>query len=276
MNLFHAFFQQPGCWIIMFLLCVSLVGCGGGDSDSGVGERLAGPAASAALPIRVDATPTPTPSATVTPDADATLTPPNETTPTDSPQDKSAALRANATPLASETPTPTPLASPTPNAAADEMKSDDDESDAGAQDGEGGDPENDASLPAAQADEEKLPSKLPVTASNGMKLQQVKVCSKISNRNASHSGDEFSFKKTKKIYTWMKVSNAKTPVIAKHYYYLNGKLVDTVTLKLRYASMRSWSQKKLTAKEGMGQWKVVVTTENKDEVLAVREFTVKP
>ena len=74
----------------------------------------------------------------------------------------------------------------------------------------------------------------------------------------------------------MKVSNAKTPVIAKHYYYLNGKLVDTVTLKLRYASMRSWSQKKLTAKEGVGQWKVVVTTENKDEVLAVREFTVTP
>lgn len=272
MNSFHAFFQQPGCWIVLILLCVSLVGCGGGDSDSG--ERLAGPAASAALPIRVDATPTPAPAATVTPDADATLTPPNEAaptaTPTDSPQDASAALTADATP------TPTSLVSPTPNAAADEMKSDNDESETDAQDGEGGDPENDASSPAAQPDEEKLPSKLPVTASNGMKLLQVKVCSKISNRNASNSGDEFSFKKTKKIYTWMKVSNAKTPVTAKHYYYLNGKLVDTVTLKLRYASMRSWSQKKLTAKEGVGQWKVIVTTENKDEVLAVREFTVKP
>ena len=274
MNSFHAFFQQPGCWIVLLLLCVSLVGCGGGDNDSE--ERLAGPAASAALPIRVDATPTPTPAATATPNADATSTPPNETTPTDSPQDESAALTADATLLASETPTPIPLVSPTPNAAADEMKSDNDESETDSQDGEGGDPEHDASSPAAQPDEEKLPSKLPVTASNGMKLLQVKVCSKISNRNASNSGDEFSFKKTKKIYTWMKVSNAKTPVIAKHYYYLTGKLVDTVTLKLRYASMRSWSQKKLTAKEGVGQWKVVVTTENKDEVLAVREFTVTP
>jgi hypothetical protein len=40
--------------------------------------------------------------------------------------------------------------------------------------------------------------------------------------------------------------------------------------------MRTWSQKTFKPQEALGKWKVLITTENEDDILAVKEFTVVP
>ena len=74
----------------------------------------------------------------------------------------------------------------------------------------------------------------------------------------------------------MKVSGARPPMVLKHIYYWEGKLVATIKLKIKYPSMRTWSQKTFKPLEALGKWKVLITTENEDEILAVKEFIVIP
>ncbi len=99
------------------------------------------------------------------------------------------------------------------------------------------------------------------------------VCSKISDREPVNCGDEFSLSKVGKIYTWMKVSGVKPSKAVKHVYYWEGAVIATVKLKLKYTSMRTWSQKTFKPLQALGKWKVVITTEE-DEVITVKEFTV--
>jgi hypothetical protein len=104
-------------------------------------------------------------------------------------------------------------------------------------------------------------------------IDQLDICSKISNRNPVNCGDQFSLSEVNKIYTWMRVTGVKPPKIVKHVYYWRDTLIATVKLKLKYSSMRTWSQKTFKPDQALGKWKVVITTE-KDEVLAIKEFTV--
>jgi hypothetical protein len=121
---------------------------------------------------------------------------------------------------------------------------------------------------------ETYESSIAIVTPHGIILDKVIVCSQISDRNPSGIRETFSIAKVKKVYTWMRVSGVKPPKRVKHLYYWEGKLVARVELELEYASMRTWSQKTLKPLESLGKWQVIITTENEDEVLAVKEFSV--
>lgn len=329
------FFSMNVCKRFFFCSCLLLLGylsgCGGGDD--GIGERLSGPKSDAALPIRIDATVTPTSTPTSEfeffPDED----PPNDAaqlTPTPLPEEEtisptptlSLALPSEEGPETELpenelTPTPSPLPTPTPTAKAQAAsegtpassperspKSSKDSQEAPEtppEDASGkqakAEPENKA-LKTAQKEEsepeQEAESEQPedqketqtedkqddsseaVVNSSAVRLDRVVICSKITNRNPVNETNKFSLSKVGKIYTWMQVSRVKPPKTVKHIYYREGKVVARVTLKLRYASMRTWSEKTFKPEESVGKWKVVVTTENEKEVLALKEFTVTP
>jgi len=272
---FPLFFQRHAVlWSCAALLSVFLAGCGGDDIDNTLSERVSGPASNAALPIRIDATPTPSmthsPTLTATP---ANQTPLPNATPTSA--DQTVTPSPDAKEIAPDlkyTPTPTPAPSPveTPDGEDEKSAIEEDEEAANISD----ENEEADSEDVGESEDEPKPVKLPVVAENGMKLEKFSVCSAIKNRNASGSATEFSYKKVKKIYTWTKFTKIKPPTIVKHHYYLNGKEVGTVKLTLEYSAMRSWSHKALTSGESIGKWKVVITTENDKEILAEQEFTV--
>ena len=273
-------------------------GCGSEEERNNIGERLSGPAANSALPMRIDEIPTPTPTMTpqdpISHQADSidqtqgdlsesegsldTPTPTPDVTQTDPPSDsdKDEDVQQEESQVA-PTPTPTPTPSPTPvpkeapsstrkTAAAMPAQETQTTSDSGK------DEKKAPPSPTVKKDAEKKTT----LSSQDITLKQVEVCSKISNRQPSGTADTFSFAQVKKIYTWMKVSGVTPPATVKHIYYRNGNIVATVKLKLKYASMRTWSQKTFKAEEAVGKWKVLITTDNEDDVLAVREFTVTP
>lgn len=114
---------------------------------------------------------------------------------------------------------------------------------------------------------------VPIVTPYNITIDQLDICSKVSNRNPNNCSDEFSLSEVNKVYTWMRVTGVKPPKVVKHVYYWKGALIATVKLKLKYSSMRTWSQKTFKPDQALGKWKVVITTE-KDEVITVKEFTV--
>jgi hypothetical protein len=290
---------------IFLVLLLSLVSCG--EEDGGVGERLSGPETSSVLPIRVDATVTPT--ITVLPPTDQgnqdpqglLVTESDPNTPllniSESPlpeeasiTDRSSSL-SDATLQQEETPikvTPTPSVVPTPKEEipATPTMSESVESILSTVESQSEqDPESADEIQSLKSNDEQQESEIPaethensiaIITPYGITLDQVIVCSQISDRNPSDSRETFSIAKVKKVYTWMRVSGVKPPKHVKHLYYWEGKLVASVELKLEYASMRTWSQKTLKPLESLGKWQVIITTKNEDEVLAVKEFSVVP
>ena len=319
------FFSRKNVLGFIFVLLLGLYGCG--EEDGGVGERLSGPGANSALPIRVDATVTPTPTVTPqagqasqenqespapetkqddpTPVSDLTPTPEEiQTTDTPTPTATDETIQQEEPPI-EPSPIPTPVPTPVPEISAppseaetpksiekqDKTKSPQlkkkPKSTKSAQKDDNDKEDNKKKLSTRQKETQPEPEQqkklvktaekpIPIVTSYGITLDQVTICSKITNRNPSGRADQFSISKVKKIYTWMKVSGAKPPMVVKHIYYWEGKVVATVKLKIKYPSMRTWSQKTFKPLEALGKWKVVITTENKDEVLAVKEFTVVP
>ncbi|GAK61181.1 hypothetical protein U27_01080 [Candidatus Vecturithrix granuli] len=325
-----------------FLFCVCLLllgylsGCGGGDD--GIGERLSGPGSDAALPIRIDATvtptSTPTPESELFPEEDppndaASLSPtllseeglisptPTSSLALSSEKDVETELSKSAlppTPLPRPTPTPTLTPTPTPTAKAQAEREDtsadrslkppkgsNETSETSEKNSSGkqakSEPEQNSQKTApkeeiepeqepeseqskdqeeTQTDDEQANSSEAVVNSSAIRLDRVVICSKITDRNPVNVTSKFSLSEVGKIYTWMQVSGVKPPKTVKHIYYREGKIVARVTLKLRYASMRTWSEKTFKPEESVGKWKVIVTTENEKEVLALREFTITP
>ncbi len=275
MNTLSLFFRKYAIlWSCTAVVGLLLSGCG--DGSDTLSERVSGPASNAALPIRVDATPTPittvSPSLTVTP---TTQTPPPNVTPppnaaqaiTPTPEAKETALTPKKTPTPQETPTLVE------KVVSDKAKSPKQEENAAKTDVAEQNAEAEES-DEAEAEEDQEEPKSPIVTAQGVKLEKIAVCSAVKNRNASGVAKEFSYKNVKKIYTWTKFSGIKSPTVIKHHYYLNGKAVGTVKLTLKYSVMRSWSQKSLTPGESVGKWKVVITTDNDKEILSEQEFTV--
>ena len=126
----------------------------------------------------------------------------------------------------------------------------------------------------AQIDEPEEENDVSSVTSTSITLDQLEVCATVSNREPVNIATQFLLSKVGKIYTWMQVSGVKPPEVVKHIYYREGKVIAKVSLKLKYVSMRTWSQKTFKPGESVGKWKVVVTTQNEKEVLAVKEFTV--
>ena len=314
---------KPIGTILILLSCVLwLNACGNGD-DGGIGERLSGPEAVSALPMRIDATITPTGTATPlenkgTPLSEESPPLPPETDDSAAEEDEPSVLEARlkllpppplelpgqttSTPSVANlattkvtitptmsinpTPSPKPTATPEPEPTSDTRTQADPT--AAASDAQENAPQKDASK-ASLATEKKpaadsLKKKPEATSrkstekkvSADIKLDRLVVCSALSNRTPSGVAEQFSFSDVKKVYTWMKVSGAKPPMQLKHRYYREGKFVASVSLKIKYPSMRTWSQKSFKGPESQGKWKVVVTTENEDVILAEREFTLLP
>ena len=184
------------------------------------------------------------PTATPDPEVSATATPPASPTPTATPQP---------TP---RPPTPTPTTPPTPTATKTAAKS-------------------------AKSSKESQPTATPqpevnwesAVIASTIKLDELVVCTNVSNRKPVNGAETFSLAETGRVYTWMRVSGVKPPQMVKHVYLRNGNVVATVKLKLKYASMRTWSRKTFKASQAIGDWKVQVITEQGD-VLAEKAFTV--
>ncbi len=298
MDIFQGFFQRLPVFLI---LVFGISGCGGeGDGGS---DRLSGPAESSALPIRVDATPTPTPNPTATPPLAPVDDTPREITLSPTPDDREPQHTKTPGPEDSEAdshedeqdsqPPPTPLPASTPEASSKSQETpsatpvpDVENTPTPVQTPKDSPPKQQQQTDTAQKTESsdktarsntfKVPKDRPIITPYGITLDKLSVCKKVSDRKPYGEADTFSFSKTKKVYTWIKVSGVTPPRIVKHIYYWEGKPVATVELELEYPSMRTWSQKSLRVMESQGKWQVLVTTENEEEVLAVKQFTVKP
>jgi hypothetical protein len=302
---------------IVFLIGLSLClhGCDEKTGD-GVAERLSGPEANSALPMRIDATVTPT--VTVTPHANETTTSQQEPYLENPEPENSSELetRLNLLDAVSETPleqapvkhpelsskaielvvslTPSPVPTPIPTIlGSEEIQASQPESQQKPTPEKIQQPSKSVAaqetpkekvvktaqetpLPPASPTEEAPKRNNPKSPSPSITLDKIAVCSKISNRKPSGISDSFSFAEIKKIYTWMKISGAKPPMTVKHLYYREEQLVATVRLTIKYPSMRTWSQKTLKAQEALGKWRVLITTEDEKETLAMQEFTVVP
>lgn len=325
---------QPILHNSFFLILLSSVlwlsACG--DDDGAISERLSGPEASSVLPMRIDATVTPTETESpfeneFTPEPEETpepqnmfnsvkdeqkdraepeereaseletrlslMTPPPEELPeriTPEPSAESSELgEETITPTPSVTPSPSPkltpasetesametaiYASPSPTQNSPKTQAAESEKTPGSQDAL-----QDRTGQTVPAKKSQISSskKLEVQhVSTDIELDKLVVCSALSNRTPSGIAEEFSFSKVKKVYTWMRVSGAKPPITMKHSYYREGKLVASVSLEIKYSSMRTWSQKTFKGPEAQGDWKVVVTTQD-GEVLAEKEFSLAP
>ncbi len=301
---------------LFIVLLLWSAGCGSEEERNSIGERLSGPTANSALPMRVDETPTPTPTTSpqdsANQQADAqnqpaesegpldTATPTPEMTPlSSSPGDEEdEGVQQDKSPVA-PTPTPTSTLTPRPTPSSPNNSSSTkktatttpgqegqttsergkkDEKKSSQSKGMTSEKKTARTTPAKKTVEKKVSknAQSTISPSQHITLVQAEVCSKISNRQPSGSADTFSFAQVKRIYTWMKVSGVKPPAIVKHIYYRNGKIIATVKLKLKYPAMRTWSKKTFKGGEAVGKWKVLITTSNEKDVLAVKKFTVTP
>ena len=296
---------------ILFFLVISilcLLNACGKDDGGGISDRLSGPEAVSALPMRVDATVTPT--ATGTPLEDETtlvqeemppamedtqdgtaeaeehepseletrlrlLTPtPQElpgqdgsTSPIETPDLAEDTIMPPTPPSSSPTPSPglTPTLEIEPTAEAElqarpeqsprvleqrDQKAFQENQEDNLEDvQEDSHPpvkvnEEQTSPPPKKAEKE-LRRKSNSQAISTISLDELIVCSALSNRTPSGGAAQFSLSNVKRVYTWMRISGATPPIRLKHLYYLEGKFVTSVTLTIKYPSMRTWSQKTL-------------------------------
>lgn len=267
-----AVFRSIGIFIILGGL-LGLMGCGEEDLE----PQYYNP--SAPLPLRVDAKTTPKPPETLPEWIETVETPAPEA------EEKTTneAVEPTPTPTATLTPTPTATATATPMPSPEPTPV----------------PEKKTSSPpptpvvitpepepitnpnvSTKAEEEKeaqqqVKKSGPIVTPYGITIDKLATCSTVANRNPSGCSDTFSLAETGKVFTWMRVSGVSPPRVIKHTYYWEGKLVASVSLKLKYTSMRTWSQKTFKP-DHTGKWKVVLTTDKAGEVLAVREWTVTP
>lgn len=114
----------------------------------------------------------------------------------------------------------------------------------------------------------KAPAATPeaVKAAPAIKVEKIVVAAGVENREPVGEAATFA---AGKVYTWTKISAETTPAAIKHVYYLDGKLVREIELKVNSSPYRVWSWKNVTP----GSWKVEVTDEA-GAVLATAEFTV--
>jgi len=284
MNVMVAFFRQKyrfffkkrrkSCPVFLLLVCFCLAGCGEEDIEPSHFNPIS------PLPLRVDAPATPTASIgdqnlkdqeeTPTPLPTNTLslgtsTPLPETTPplkTATPVATNDSEETSISSESSRTPTPSPIPlkeKPTPASLKSKATP--------------------TPTPVVAIHDPTATPKVgkAVQEDGGVTIDTLSVCAKVSDRTPGDCGNEFSLAKTQKIYTWMKLSEVKPPKVLKHVYYKDGEVVSTVRLTIKYAAMRTWSQKTFNS-EAVGKWKVVITTEGPkgDKVIAVKEFTVVP
>ncbi len=322
---------QPGILLILLGSILGLSGCGE-EGDGGISDRLSGPEAVSALPMRIDTTVTPTGTETpleigatpvweATPETPDTFNSAGEEPKNDAeeeerdPSELETRLRLltpspeevqeHITPtpseellkLSEETITPTPLILPTPSTEPTSTPETEPVAEAElqpspTQNPQEASPENShdsqdltkenkkQAIPAETTPKDTRrkspPQRVAGSNASDITLDKLVVCSALSNRTPSGIADQFSVSKVNKVYTWMKVSGARPPMLLKHRYYREGKFVTSISLKIKYPSMRSWSQKSFKGPESQGTWKVVVTTENENEILAEKEFTLVP
>ena len=105
-------------------------------------------------------------------------------------------------------------------------------------------------------------------AAPAVKVEKIVIASGVENREPVGEAAAFG-KSAGKVFTWTKISAGTTPVTIKHVYYLDGKMVREIELKINASPYRVWSWKNVTP----GNWKVEVTDEA-GAVLASAEFSV--
>lgn len=254
-------------FIVLLLFVFGIAGCG----EQNVEPRHYNP--SSPLPLRVDAsevkaknkkapdknlqppksTPTPTPTSVPTPIPPPTPTPEKtKVSPTPTPATKIAVAKPERSPVPSQ---------------------DKEEQEGKSQNSALLESADDTQKPESAADKKEAENE-PIVAPDGTKIDKLFVCKKVVDRNPVGCSDSFSLSETGSVFTWMRVSHVTPPSIIKHMYYWQDKFIASVNLKLKYTSMRTWSQKTFKA-DHAGAWKVVLATED-GEVIAVREWTVTP
>jgi hypothetical protein len=105
-------------------------------------------------------------------------------------------------------------------------------------------------------------------AAPAIKVEKIAAAAGVENREPV--GEAVTFDRSAgKVFIWTRIASEVTPVTIKHVYYLNGKMVREIELKVNSSPYRVWSWKNVTP----GSWKVEVTDES-GAVLAAAEFTV--
>lgn len=107
------------------------------------------------------------------------------------------------------------------------------------------------------------------SVSKNLNVEKIAVGTAIDNKELSGTGTDFQTS-INRVYCWTRITATNPPVQIKHIWYADGKKEAEIPLDIKYASVRTWSNKAVWP----GQWRVDVTTDS-GEVLSSMEFKVQ-
>jgi hypothetical protein len=110
-----------------------------------------------------------------------------------------------------------------------------------------------------------------VAETSELSLEDVQICSGVSDRQPTGAGTVFS-DDLERIYCFTKVIGAEDTTSVNHVWYMGDKQVVSVNLPIKAASWRTWSSKMLIDM-GLGKGHVEIVSEGGD-VLGKAEFEI--
>jgi hypothetical protein len=102
---------------------------------------------------------------------------------------------------------------------------------------------------------------------------EIKIGSGVENREIVGETEIFDSAVIGKVFCWSKVIGASEPTQVKHLWYLGDKLINEITLDIKYPAHRTWSVKTITP-ELKGAWKVEVV-DSEGKMLGFKTFSVQ-
>lgn len=106
-------------------------------------------------------------------------------------------------------------------------------------------------------------------AQEGCKVEKIVVAVNVADKEPVGETKEFTAS-TLKVFCWTKISCAQVPCTIKHVWFKGDEKKLEVPLTVKFATMRTWSNKNVTP----GEWRVEVQDEA-GKVLASEKFSVK-
>ena len=103
---------------------------------------------------------------------------------------------------------------------------------------------------------------------NNLRVVRAVAAGDIINKDPSELIDTIHWS-MERIYIWTMVECAQPPSSIRHTYYFNGQKVNDVVLEIKSPQWRTWSYKTLLDKRWIGQWRVDVTSADKELLQSV-------
>ena len=122
-------------------------------------------------------------------------------------------------------------------------------------------------------EEESTTGKSELQPNGDISVNSITFCEDVKDRTPVNPGEDFP-QDVERIYCFTDINCRLDEATIQHLWYLNGKLVSTIDLKVGKAeNWRTWSYKTI-GPEAVGKWEVVVKVAGGD-VIKMGQFAVK-